>query len=168
MISVIYSVYMLMSLTFMFMQHPLSMGLVLLTQTTLIALMTGMMAQNFWFSYILFMIMIGGMLVLFIYMTSVASNEKFMFSNKLTTMISTMMLITLLTSLMDQFPHYQMTNNTDSSPFVIFTLYTTSMSKYLNFPLNSWMITLIIYLLMALIAVTKITNITYGPLRQKL
>nr|YP_009742838.1 NADH dehydrogenase subunit 6 [Cryptalaus yamato]QID91197.1 NADH dehydrogenase subunit 6 [Cryptalaus yamato] len=164
----LYSSTLIMSVTFMFMNHPLSMGLILLIQTTLIAMITGLMSHNFWFSYILFMIMIGGMLVLFIYMTSVASNEKFLFSNKL----SILLLLTVSTTAMlmmisDQFITYQNSMNMDTSKSAMNVIYYLSMSKYLNFPLNSWMISLIMYLLLALIAVVKITNITYGPLRQK-
>nr|WCQ78426.1 NADH dehydrogenase subunit 6 [Agrypninae sp. GTI-132] len=169
MITTLYFVTLSMTITFMLVSHPLSMGFILLIQTALIAMMTGLMANNFWFSYILFMIMVGGMLVLFIYMTSVASNEKFMFSNKLFMVITSMMMMILVSTLLiDQFMNYQNSLNTDMSLFQEKMLFTMSMSKYLNFPLNSWMITLIIYLLVALIAVVKITNITYGPLRQKM
>nr|YP_009251335.1 NADH dehydrogenase subunit 6 [Pyrearinus termitilluminans]AIQ80132.1 NADH dehydrogenase subunit 6 [Pyrearinus termitilluminans] len=167
MASTLYILTLATSLTFAMVEHPLSMGLILLSQTTLIALITGLMAHNSWFSYILFMIMIGGMLVLFIYMTSVASNEKFAFSNKLAMTTLTIMPLTALIMLTDKFFSYQPLLNTDTSPMTTNILYSMSMSKYLNFPLNSWMITMIVYLLMALIAVVKITNVTYGPLRQK-
>nr|YP_001542588.1 NADH dehydrogenase subunit 6 [Pyrophorus divergens]ABN11501.1 NADH dehydrogenase subunit 6 [Pyrophorus divergens] len=168
MISILYTISLSMTMTFMFIEHPLSMGLILLMQTTLIAILTGLMAQNFWFSYILFMIMIGGMLVLFIYMTSVASNEKFLFSTSILALVCIMITVTFITQMMDQFSSYQNSTNTEMVQMIQTTMYTLAMSKYLNFPLNSWMITLIIYLLMALIAVVKITNITYGPLRQKM
>nr|AUJ22851.1 NADH dehydrogenase subunit 6 [Ignelater luminosus] len=168
MISVLYTLTLSMSMTFMFLEHPLSMGLILLIQTTSIALITGLMSHNFWFSYILFMIMIGGMLVLFIYMTSVASNEKFMFSNSLMIMMIMALASMIMMIMIDQFLTYQNSANMDMKTFSKEIMYTLTMSKYLNFPLNSWMITLIVYLLMALIAVVKITNITYGPLRQKL
>nr|YP_009763125.1 NADH dehydrogenase subunit 6 [Cryptalaus larvatus]QIR63637.1 NADH dehydrogenase subunit 6 [Cryptalaus larvatus] len=168
-VSILYSSTLVMSVTFMFMNHPLSMGLILLIQTTLIAMITGLMSHNFWFSYILFMIMIGGMLVLFIYMTSVASNEKFMFSNKISILLFvTITTTTLIMLISDQFILYQNSVNMDLMNSSTNVTYYLSMSKYLNFPLNSWMISLIIYLLLALIAVVKITNITYGPLRQKI
>nr|YP_010704929.1 NADH dehydrogenase subunit 6 [Agrypnus binodulus]WCQ78465.1 NADH dehydrogenase subunit 6 [Agrypnus binodulus] len=168
MISILYLMSWLMSVTFMFMDHPLSMGLILLIQTTLIAMMTGLMSHTLWFSYILFMIMIGGMLVLFIYMTSVASNEKFLFSNKLTLMITSMIFASITLLLLDQFMLYENSTNIDMTNYSKNIVFSLSMSKYFNFPLNYWMITLIVYLLLALIAVVKITNITYGPLRQKL
>nr|UCU06764.1 NADH dehydrogenase subunit 6 [Campsosternus auratus] len=163
----LYLISMTMSLTFIFLSHPLSMGFVLLIQAVLIAMITGLMSHNFWFSYILFMIMIGGMLVLFIYMTSVASNEKFLYSTKLTILTITMMMLALMIMFTDSFSFYQETTNIDMLSPSNNTLFSMSLSKYLNFPSNMIMLTMIIYLLVALIAVVKITNITYGPLRQK-
>merc|ERR1739838_23170 len=57
--------------------HPLAIGLALLFQTILICCTTGLSNLSFWFSYILFLIFLGGILVLFIYVTSLASNEMF-------------------------------------------------------------------------------------------
>jgi hypothetical protein len=41
-----------------------------------------------------------------------------------------------------------------------------SLNKYLNYPINKIIYIIIIYLLITLIAVVKITSINYGPLRQ--
>nr|AYQ19047.1 NADH dehydrogenase subunit 6 [Elateridae sp. 3 ACP-2013] len=157
-----------MSIIFMFLNHPLSMGFTLLGQAVLIAMITGLMSHNFWFSYILFMIMIGGMLVLFIYMTSVASNEKFLYSNSLMIMLGTMMMMVILMTLIDSFPKYQISTNTDMLTTNSTMMFQLSLIKYINLPSNEIMISMIIYLLVTLIAVVKITNIKYGPLRQKL
>nr|UOU85107.1 NADH dehydrogenase subunit 6 [Nigrobaetis niger] len=70
----------LLSLVFMVLTHPISMGLMLILQTLLIGLITGLTNNYFWFSYILFLVFLGGVLVLFVYMTSLASNEKFEFN----------------------------------------------------------------------------------------
>nr|AWN56260.1 NADH dehydrogenase subunit 6 [Euschistus heros] len=71
------SVMVLLSMMMMWMNHPLSMGLILILQTIMIAMIAGFMAKSFFFSYIITIIMLSGALVLFIYMASVASNEKF-------------------------------------------------------------------------------------------
>nr|ARH53919.1 NADH dehydrogenase subunit 6 [Limonius minutus] len=156
-----------MSIMFMFLSHPLSMGFTLLIQVMLIATITGMMSHNFWFSYILFMVMVGGMLVLFIYMTSVASNEKFLFSTKLMIMIMVMITFTLSVLILDSFMSYLISTNVDMNLMPKMVVFKMTLSKYFNFPLNWIMIMMIIYLLVTLIAVVKITNIMYGPLRQK-
>nr|ALO76085.1 NADH deshydrogenase subunit 6 [Elminae sp. GENSP01] len=156
------------SLLFMFLKHPMSMGLSLLIQSTIISLMTGFHNHNFWFSYILFLIMIGGMLVLFIYMTSIASNEMFKYSNKLMIMMilcTTIMII--MTMMWDQYFMNQNTFTMDMTAINNKEMFKLSLNKYLNFPSNMMLFFMIIYLFITLIAVVKITNIQYGPLRQK-
>nr|ALO77525.1 NADH deshydrogenase subunit 6 [Scydmaeninae sp. 840139] len=148
------------SMMFMFLNHPLSMGIILMIQTFLVCLITGMMISNFWLSYILFLIMVGGMLILFMYMTSIASNEKFKFSNKifLYLMISIMMLIFFM--LKDNFFLILM-NSYQMKMFLNFNL-----SKFFNYPYNFMLMLLIIYLFITLIATVKIINMKMGPLRQ--
>nr|YP_010294907.1 NADH dehydrogenase subunit 6 [Oiceoptoma thoracicum]UMO90845.1 NADH dehydrogenase subunit 6 [Oiceoptoma thoracicum] len=154
----------MLSFTFIFMQHPLSMGLVLLSQTILIALITGVISLNFWFSYILFLIMIGGMLVLFIYMTSVASNEKFKYSNLITLMNIIIFLLSIPLYFIDNMLVY--VNNIQVENLMNEELF-LSLSKFFNFPSSIILLMMIIYLFITLIAVVKITNISCGPLRQK-
>nr|ADO60490.1 NADH dehydrogenase subunit 6 [Elmidae sp. BMNH 840216] len=156
------------SLTFLFLKHPMSMGLTLLIQSTLISMITGFYNHNFWFSYILFLIMIGGMLVLFIYMTSIASNEMFKYSNKLTIFVFTLIItLTIIMFNSDQLIMNQNVFNIDSTIFNNPELFKLSLNKYLNFPSNIMLFFMIIYLFITLIAVVKITNISYGPMRQK-
>nr|ALO76507.1 NADH deshydrogenase subunit 6 [Omalium rivulare] len=156
----------ILSMIFLFLNHPLSMGMILLIQTLCVALITGLKSVNFWYSYILFLIMVGGMLVLFMYMTSIASNEKFKFSSKISMMIimltvvmsiiilnNDLMLLTIMDLLMNKF------NN--------FLNYQLSLNKFLNFPSNLLLFILIVYLFITLIAVVKISNIKSGTLRQK-
>nr|YP_009185850.1 NADH dehydrogenase subunit 6 [Gabronthus thermarum]ALO70584.1 NADH deshydrogenase subunit 6 [Gabronthus thermarum] len=153
------------SLMFIFLTHPLSMGLILLIQTILIALMTGLMNINYWFSYILFLIMIGGMLVLFMYMTSIASNEKFKFSN----ILMMMMIFSLLISMILYFTmdNYLYTMMTFSDQFNHNYNFKFNLSKFFNYPSNIILFLMIIYLFITLVAVVKLTNINFGPLRQK-
>nr|ARH55206.1 NADH dehydrogenase subunit 6 [Silpha tyrolensis] len=154
----------MLSFTFIFMKHPLSMGLILLSQTILIALISGVISLNFWFSYILFLIMVGGMLVLFIYMTSVASNEKFKYSM----LIMLMNMILLFMSLPFYFSDIMMLyiNNIKIENLMNEEMF-LSLSKFFNYPSSIILMMMIIYLFITLIAVVKITNISYGPLRQK-
>nr|YP_009271743.1 NADH dehydrogenase subunit 6 [Osmoderma opicum]ANY28001.1 NADH dehydrogenase subunit 6 [Osmoderma caeleste] len=162
---ILMSISLISSLILMFLTHPLSMGLILMIQTIIVTLSMGLFNLNFWYSYILFLVMIGGMLVLFIYMTSVASNEKFSFSlkSKMTLMllfILIIMTIPLLDSYMININNiYEDSINNSVHPL-------TSLNKFLNYPMMMILILMIIYLLITLIAVVKITNIKQGPLRQ--
>nr|AML25668.1 NADH dehydrogenase subunit 6 [Histeridae sp. BMNH 1274739] len=150
---------MLLAAIFIQMKHPLSMTLILLMQTIIVSIQTGMVSFMTWFSYIMFLIMIGGMLVLFIYMTSVASNEKFSFkTNDLILPSLGVLIITMM----------QITSEQMNNPVNMWTQITsTSLVKYFNFPSNLIILMMMIYLFFTLIAVVSISNISYGPLRQK-
>nr|UOU85237.1 NADH dehydrogenase subunit 6 [Rhagio lineola] len=170
MYTLIYSITFITGLIFMQMTHPLAMGLVLLIQTLFICLITGLLTKTFWFSYILFLIFLGGMLVLFIYVTSLASNEMFLFSMKtLLITISIIMMTLFLFLVMDyslinnMFINNEMSNIFNMNSYLMEN--TLNLNKLYNFPSNIITLVLINYLLLTLVAVTKITNIFYGPLR---
>nr|AMH85668.1 NADH dehydrogenase subunit 6 [Sarcophaga bullata] len=150
------------------MKHPLAMGLTLLIQTTLICLTSGLMTKTFWFSYILFLVFLGGMLVLFIYVTSLASNEMFSFSIKL--MITAIILFLLSISFysigsasLGKDWNMEIKSIFDMNSYIMEN--SMSLVKLYNYPNNLLTIMLMNYLLITLIAVVKITKLFKGPLR---
>nr|WCH54221.1 NADH dehydrogenase subunit 6 [Osphya sp. n.] len=153
----------LLSMIFIFLIHPLSLGMILLMQTLLISLITGLMNLNFWYSYIIFLILVGGMLILFIYMTSIASNEKFKINFKF-------LLLILLTSIMliilSKFNFIQFNKTIDVYNFTTYPINNQAFTKYASFPNYKIILFLFMYLLITLIACVKITNFKKGPLRQ--
>nr|YP_006504049.1 NADH dehydrogenase subunit 6 [Cryptocercus relictus]AFM92549.1 NADH dehydrogenase subunit 6 [Cryptocercus relictus] len=153
-----------LSMMFTQMNHPLAMGMLLLMQTVLVCLMSGMLSQSFWFAYIMFLIFIGGMLVLFIYVTSLASNEMLTLSTKMMIMgMMSMMLLSLTTK------DWMKMNNSEMMTNEVLNLINenqTQLNKLYNKPNGKLTIMLASYLFLALITVVKITNITKGPLRQ--
>nr|YP_010384934.1 NADH dehydrogenase subunit 6 [Pinnotheres pholadis]UPL64931.1 NADH dehydrogenase subunit 6 [Pinnotheres pholadis] len=156
----------LITLTLLFTQlsHPLAMGLVLLIQTTLISLTIGFSTFSFWFSYILFLIFLGGMLILFIYVASLASNEYFSFSMvSLTTFLFILMVFTMALFSLDQMIFSTFTPFLSSFTFSLSTPF--SINWIYNKPFMSLTIFIIIYLLLTLIVVVKIINLFKGPLR---
>nr|AMH85406.1 NADH dehydrogenase subunit 6 [Hydrotaea sp. ACMJ-2016] len=154
---------------FMNMKHPLAMGLTLLMQTTLVSMMSGLMTKTFWFSYILFLVFLGGMLVLFIYVTSLASNEMFSFSIKLlliSIMFFSLMMITLFfidKFMLLQYSNMEMNSILNMNSYIMEN--SLSLNKLYNYPINLLTILLMNYLLITLIAVVKITKLNQGPLR---
>nr|UFZ13931.1 NADH dehydrogenase subunit 6 [Protochauliodes sp.] len=160
----------LMSWNFTQMNHPLAMGLVLLIQTTLISIISGNIMKTFWFAYLLFLIMLGGMLVLFIYMTSLASNEKFSFSmNNLLFNSFILMILTLIFMFSDNFIMIINNLNIDMNfmnNFITIKENHLDLIKLYNYPIMNITLLLVNYLFLTLIIVVKITNINYGPLRQ--
>uniref|UniRef100_UPI0031F3D19D NADH dehydrogenase subunit 6 n=1 Tax=Saropogon luteus TaxID=468801 RepID=UPI0031F3D19D len=167
---ILISIIMISTTIFIQMIHPLALGLMLLVQTLLICLISGLLTSTFWFSYILFLIFLGGMLVLFIYVTSLASNEMFSLSMK-SMMISMIMLFVFIIM-------YMMTDKTllisflENNDMKTMNFYITNkenmmnLIKLYNFPTNLVMIMMINYLFITLIASVNITNVFYGPLRQ--
>nr|YP_009926420.1 NADH dehydrogenase subunit 6 [Metacarcinus magister]QNH68763.1 NADH dehydrogenase subunit 6 [Metacarcinus magister] len=145
--------------------HPLSMGLILLIQTIMISLSAGTYTHSYWFSYVLFLIFLGGMLVLFIYVASLASNEIFLFS-LMTFLIYTslflsatfliMFLDPLVTSYFSLASPSSVELNLSTPQFTMWLYSKTSM----NFTLF-----IISYLLLTLVVVIKIINLFKGPLR---
>nr|AWB99548.1 NADH dehydrogenase subunit 6 [Anopheles eiseni geometricus] len=167
---IIMTICLIISFIFMQMKHPLSMGLMLLTQTFLTCLLTGIYVKTFWFSYVLFLIFLGGMLILFIYVTSLSSNEMFSMSLNLT-MISLLMFLMMIfiffiidKSLIDQFisnmetENFSLNNNLINENILF-------LNKMYNFPTNLITLLLINYLFLTLLVTVKITKKFYGPLR---
>nr|YP_007317580.1 NADH dehydrogenase subunit 6 [Ilyoplax deschampsi]AEH05078.1 NADH dehydrogenase subunit 6 [Ilyoplax deschampsi] len=157
----------LMSLSILFvnLSHPLAMGLMLLIQTVLVALTVGISNFSFWFSYILFLVFLGGMLVLFIYVASLASNEIFTppsLSTILLLFFSLFLsfLLLLIDPISNSSPSYlslSSIQSLSSTPLIISWIY--------NSPSMIFTIFIVSYLLLMLIIVVKIVNLFKAPLR---
>nr|YP_009489670.1 NADH dehydrogenase subunit 6 [Papilio slateri]SPP23573.1 NADH dehydrogenase subunit 6 [Papilio slateri] len=160
------------SIIMLFLNHPLSMGLMILTQTLITCLLSGMLINSYWFSYILFLVFLGGLLVLFIYVSSVASNELFNMNLFLKNMMFLMFISSILLSFIYMYNlnwlnfsfNYEMKNLLN---FFIFMNNENkiNLTKLYNNQTYFLMMMLIIYLFITLIAIVKITNIFFGPLR---
>lgn len=154
----------LTSIRFIFINHPLTISLILLIHALTISITTGLLSINFWFSYILFIIIVGGILVLFLYITRIASNKKFKFNINI---VIINFIVLVLSSIYFYFNKFSLIQK---NSYII----ETSTNKYLrirkfiNFPFNLIIFIMIIYLFITLIAVVKITSISYGPLRNKI
>nr|YP_009945223.1 NADH dehydrogenase subunit 6 [Pliacanthopus bimaculatus]ASY97909.1 NADH dehydrogenase subunit 6 [Miromantis yunnanensis]QOE17730.1 NADH dehydrogenase subunit 6 [Pliacanthopus bimaculatus] len=154
-----------LSIIFLFLNHPLSMGLILFLQAILMCLISGSMSMSFWFSYILLLIYLGGMLILFMYVTSLASNEMFSYSNKIFLSLYLLPLIYLFLILSEPFFHMSLFENMESTTNL--NMYSSSfLLKLYNQPMNNMTILVASYLFLTLIAVVKMITIHKGPLRQ--
>nr|YP_010578710.1 NADH dehydrogenase subunit 6 [Mandarinia regalis]UZP46674.1 NADH dehydrogenase subunit 6 [Mandarinia regalis] len=165
------SMMILITIFMFFINNPISMGLLILLQTLLICLLLGMLINSYWFSYILFLVFLGGLLVLFIYISSIASNEimKFSINNKIMILISLLILF-LTFFLKNNLNWLNFSFNEDMNNFFNMFLFSynennINLFKLYNEQTYLLMIMMIIYLFITLIAVVKITNIFFGPLR---
>nr|AFI54809.1 NADH dehydrogenase subunit 6 [Eucorysses grandis] len=153
-----YSLMITLSMMFMWLKHPMSMGFILIMQTAIISIISGMMLSNFFFSYIIMIIMLSGALVLFIYMASIASNEKFKTSINIIIMFIVLMVTTMMiTKNINMIESPQINNY---APIL-------SLIKLFNTMSMSITIMMIMYLLITMIIVSFIANTQEGPLRMK-
>nr|YP_010598392.1 NADH dehydrogenase subunit 6 [Cilnia humeralis]UIX55336.1 NADH dehydrogenase subunit 6 [Cilnia humeralis] len=161
------SISLTLSIIFLFLNHPLSMGLILFLQAIFMCLISGIMSLTFWFSYILLLIYLGGMLVLFMYITSLASNEMFFYSNKILMSMMTFPIILIfiyyLTDINFSLNSYE---NLENNLLMFNFTSNNFLLKMYNQPINMITILIASYLFLTLIAVVKIINIFKGPLRQ--
>nr|YP_010230787.1 NADH dehydrogenase subunit 6 [Oplophorus spinosus]QSV10497.1 NADH dehydrogenase subunit 6 [Oplophorus spinosus] len=156
-----------LSLSFTRMLHPLAMGLTLLLQTIVICVTSGLSTKSMWFSYILFLIFLGAMLVLFIYVASLASNEAFMFSMKATLILLTPIMLSTWFIFVDPLlPTLKTTVEASyTNPETLFYTTQTTLSNIYNATSMNLTLFIIMYLLLTLIVVVKITSTFFGPLR---
>nr|ALQ12083.1 NADH dehydrogenase subunit 6 [Asclepios apicalis] len=141
--------------------HPLSMGFNLIIITFLSSIMMCMWMKYTWYSYILVLVMLGGMLVLFMYMASIASNEIMKFSFKVTIM----MIVTILVTSM--LLKTEMMSYNTSMIQTMENQQNMSMMKLFNSQTSMITIMMALYLLMTMIYVIYITNTFEGPMRKK-
>nr|AVJ52600.1 NADH dehydrogenase subunit 6 [Tetrarthria variegata] len=161
MIITMYSLMISMSVTFLWLKHPMSMGFILILQTLVIAMISGMTLNNFFFSYIITIIMLSGALVLFIYMASVASNEKFKTPINLMLMMMVMSFVAVyINNKFYPLSNYPKNNNESYGTILLLKLF-NSMSSLMT-------MMMIIYLLLTMVIVSYIASNQEGPLRMKI
>nr|YP_003875518.1 NADH dehydrogenase subunit 6 [Ellipes minuta]ADD97006.1 NADH dehydrogenase subunit 6 [Ellipes minuta] len=147
--------------------HPLAVTSALLMQTVLTTILAGMMMFNFWYSYITFLIFVGGLLILFMYITSISSNESFKLSFPALIVFFTSWIFVFL-ALMYTLKYPSNLSNSSQETFKLMDLSSCKsfLLKIYNSSTSITTLLLVVYLFLALVAVSKIIDIKEGPLRQ--
>nr|YP_010835921.1 NADH dehydrogenase subunit 6 [Apphia sp. 1 SJ-2023a]WGC89440.1 NADH dehydrogenase subunit 6 [Apphia sp. 1 SJ-2023a] len=150
----------IISMMIVWLKNPMSMGIMLLLQTSMTIFFMNKILVSSWFTMITFLMMIGGLLIIITYMSSVSSNEKFSLNMNLT-FLAMMILI-----IMDETMEYQINENQE----MIFINSFEQMSMIKLYNNKSFMLTILMvnYLLLTMIVITKIVKHYKGPLRSKL
>nr|AEV56631.1 NADH dehydrogenase subunit 6 [Stenopirates sp. NKU01] len=145
-------------------KHPMSMGLNLIIQTLNISMLMYMTSNLSWYSFMLFIMLLGGLMILFMYITSISSNEMFKFSFNMKLIMIKFILNLMMFNYMLNINPINMLN---MNFYMLKFNNTMLMMKLFNF--NSLMLTifLFMYLLMTMIFIIYITNIFEGPMRMK-
>nr|YP_010478278.1 NADH dehydrogenase subunit 6 [Nesophrosyne sp. 23 GMB-2012]UVI59722.1 NADH dehydrogenase subunit 6 [Nesophrosyne sp. 23 GMB-2012] len=143
----------------MLLKTPMSMGIVLLTLTSTATITMSQMLTTAWIPMVVFLMLVGGLLILFMYMSSIASNEKFT-----TNIFFFIPMIAIMILPIESVMVEPLTNET-----LLSTLFTDNLSMIKIYNKKTFMITIFMfmYLLMSMIVVTKIIKIFSGPLRSK-
>nr|YP_010535672.1 NADH dehydrogenase subunit 6 [Alectorobius rietcorreai]UYB78571.1 NADH dehydrogenase subunit 6 [Alectorobius rietcorreai] len=135
----------LMTLCFMASTHPIFMIITMI----LMALILNMYMYSFmkytWFILIITLLILGGLLVIFLYVTSLTPNKKFKFKKKIFFLIP----ITFLLNT------NQITNNSSNNQIDI--LFMTESMKML--------ILTLIYLILTLISITMLIKSSMAPIK---
>lgn len=150
---------MLISLIFPSLNHPLRIGLILILQTINVRLIAGIIIKSFWFSYVFVIIILRGSLVLFIYISRIASNEKFNISTKLLYLIIIIIIINIIITFWYDSSTLELSSQT--------LHHISSLNKLFRIQNLNVTIILALYLLLTMVAINYIVNISEGPLRSK-
>nr|YP_009935107.1 NADH dehydrogenase subunit 6 [Semibalanus cariosus]QNS22949.1 NADH dehydrogenase subunit 6 [Semibalanus cariosus] len=147
------------NLIFLFMFHPLAMIFVLILQTMLISILMYSITQFPWFSYTLILVFLGGMLILFTYMSNIASNEMFKPNLKMLLPLGIAPMITIFISR----PSQNLTSDAKAMSIDQFT----NLTIFKPFSLSVMPVTLLMasYIILTLLSVVKISKMSQGPLR---
>nr|YP_010554773.1 NADH dehydrogenase subunit 6 [Potamyia chinensis]UYO79419.1 NADH dehydrogenase subunit 6 [Potamyia chinensis] len=144
----------------LFIKTPLSLALMIISQTLMFSLIMNFNLNLYWISYILYLIMLGGMLILFLYMCSISSNEIVKLNVKI--LLSSLPIILMYFFFWMSNKSYQLMN---SPNFLMNNENLISIHKiYNNFTLLISFL-LMFYLLITLFMVTSLSYYNFGPLR---
>nr|WRY72393.1 NADH dehydrogenase subunit 6 [Agnesiella irma] len=148
---------MIFSSIILIMNNPMSMGLILMTQTITIIIFMNKIMISSWFAMIMFMMMIGGLLIMFMYMSSIASNEKFK------TKINIILVFLIMIIISDEMIINNQIN--ENQEMILTNNLNFSMTKIYSEKSMMLTIMLVLYLLLTMISVTKMVKHNKGPLR---
>nr|QGX04661.1 NADH dehydrogenase subunit 6 [Undinula vulgaris] len=136
--------------------HPITLSMFLI----MISLSTGLLLFSMnisWFMYLLVLVFLGGVMILIIYMSTLAANEKFI-SNY--TMFNLMPLVILLIFSFMMMNYYYCNYMLSESISSVMSIYEMSFYNFLVF--------LMIYLLLTMVSVVKLVKFETGPLIKRL
>nr|QQQ88851.1 NADH dehydrogenase subunit 6 [Hyalella latimana] len=147
---------------FMFTQisSPLGLGGVVIIFSFFVSLSMSVICATPWFSLLLFMLFLSGMMIIFIYVCSLASNESHFYMFSLVYLMALLGVSMLFSGEIDTLVMV-------SSGLCFEAENSSLMYKVYSFNVYLFSVMLIIYLLITLIAVVKISVVSESPMRAK-
>lgn len=132
-------------------QNPLTLGLIILIMALLLAI-TFAYAISSWIAFLIFLIYIGGIIVIFSYFVSIIPNQTLYIFYNIIIITLSIFIILLLSSYINIKPFI-----VSSQPVILNFMYTQK-----NIPM---LIFIALLLLFTIIVVVKLTILSKGPLR---
>nr|YP_009262825.1 NADH dehydrogenase subunit 6 [Wasmannia auropunctata]ANI87504.1 NADH dehydrogenase subunit 6 [Wasmannia auropunctata] len=150
--------------------HPITMIIYLIIYSIITAIIMTSWSFNHIYSIMIFLIMISGLLIIFLYFSSLISNEMNKITMKSPTLISFSLNIFTLTYLLfnvKMFMMYPPYYSTDSSPMFMLnnSLFSNIFNIYL-YPFCNFSLLCIFFLLISLLSIIKISSIKSSSLRK--
>nr|YP_010719168.1 NADH dehydrogenase subunit 6 [Sirex nitobei]WDR47218.1 NADH dehydrogenase subunit 6 [Sirex nitobei] len=154
--------------------HPLNLIFIVILYTISISLISNILMNSTWYSYIIFLTIISGMMILFMYFISIKSSnnlqlKKYFIQNFIYKMLFIMMLYLYLWMFYDQLTFFiQMNSSEILNTFQISSFINiNSMNSLFMFMSFSFKMTLILicYLMLIMFISTKLSLLTKGSLR---
>nr|YP_009501967.1 NADH dehydrogenase subunit 6 [Psylla alni]AWU49047.1 NADH dehydrogenase subunit 6 [Psylla alni] len=140
--------------------HPISFGIILLLQTILISICSRMITQSSWIPLTMFLVMVGGLMILFLYITSICSNKKPHF---LKPKFSQLAFLSISMGLIENYQYLFLMNENIN----LKDLHNMEFIK-LFLPLNTFSSNfMFLYLLVMLIIMIEMMTLNKGPMRKK-
>nr|YP_009940102.1 NADH dehydrogenase subunit 6 [Hamamelistes spinosus]QNV49430.1 NADH dehydrogenase subunit 6 [Hamamelistes spinosus] len=163
MMKLIIMINLMLSISLTMMKSPLKSNLIILSQSIMLTLMVNLINKTSWISFMIFILYVGGLMIIFLYISSIAFNEMNINNNNYKILIMKMILIFFLIYLIKNFmnlenQHYQNKFNfEDNYYFINMFMLPNNMLIYIIMLILFFMLILIIWLL----------KNNKGPIRQK-
>lgn len=145
---------------FIYRHSPLRLGLLVVLESFLVSLTIFLTSSTSWFSYLLFIIFLRGIIIIFIYVSSLAANEFFftnffLFSFLFITLVGLVRFLKMNFLVIRGLVDYSL-NSSASLCFKVYAPFIYALT-----------VVIIVYLLVALLVVVKNSLFSEGPLRSK-
>lgn len=147
--------------------HPIIITVLLTTHTILISINISLWKSNYLYSIILFLIIIRGLIIIFIYFSRLISNEKIIYPNKtiLIIYIYLLLILTPVTKLLKNFIIKYQFKEINYSLKLNYKLFNSIINIY-EYPHTNLTILIILFLIICFLIIIKICSPKSFPIRK--
>nr|AFI13756.1 NADH dehydrogenase subunit 6 [Diuraphis noxia] len=152
----------IMAITLTMMKSPLSSNLIILIQTLSLTLMINLINKTSWISFMIFILYIGGLMIIFLYISSIAFNELNINKNFKNLIYKLIFIILVLI-------YFKMSLNLNNMNYENKFMFEDNfyMLNMFILPNNLMMYMIMFILFFMLILIIWMLKINKGPIRQK-